>query len=80
MGKQKRREPRQFMCIDGEMHIVDRGQFIMVNDYQDLLRRYKKLLKLAHINGIFDTIDPAKKAKAKKIYKDDDAYEYAEAA
>lgn len=68
MGRKKVQEPKQFMCIDGEMHIVDRGQFILVKDYQDLLRRYKRLIKLGHINGIFDSVKPVKKLKQQRIF------------
>lgn len=68
-NKQKQsRIPKQYMCIDGNMHIVDRGQFILVADYQDLLRRYKRLIKLGHINGIFDSVKEPKKVKQSKIY------------
>ena len=67
----KQRKPKEYMCIDGDMHIVDRGQFIKVNDYQDLLRRYKKLLKLAHINGVFGSIKPTRK-KVQRIFGDVD--------
>lgn len=48
----KRRNPQEYMCINGDMHIVDKGQFVLVDDYNNLLQRYKKLLKLARVKGI----------------------------
>jgi len=71
MNKKQSREPKQYMCIDCQMQIVDfGGQFVTVRAYQDLLRRYKRLIKLAHINGILDSTKPAKQIKQKKIFGD----------
>jgi len=61
--------PKEYMCIDGGMQIVDfGGQFVTVRAYQDLLRRYKRLIKLAHINGILDSTKPHKRMKQRKIF------------
>jgi hypothetical protein len=66
-----RPEPKQYMCIDGMMQIVDfGGQFVTVRAYQDLLRRYKKLIKLARIKGILDSVKPTQK-KINKIFSGD---------
>ncbi len=64
-------EPQQYICVDGDMLQVLRGQFILVKDYQILLKKYRKLVKLGHINGMFDSVKPAKKMKQEKIFGDD---------
>ena len=70
-NKVKERTPKQYMCVDGEMIIVDfGGQFVTVRAYNDLLRRYRRLIKLAHINGILDSTKKAKRVKQKRIYGD----------
>lgn len=50
-----RRNPPQYICVDGRMLKVSIGQFYHKNDYEKLLARYKKLIKLARIKGIIDS-------------------------
>jgi hypothetical protein len=69
MANKEIQSPKQFMCIDGKMHIVEAGQFVFVHDYNNLLKRYKKLLKLCRINGLFDSIKKTKE-KVQRIFGD----------
>ena len=62
--KQNKHLPIEYMLINGDLHqvVTGTGQLIMKEDYDNLLRRYKKLLKLAHVRGII-----GKKAKCTTI-------------
>lgn len=73
MRRQKRNKipPKEFMCINGDMHVTTIGQFILKEDYYYLLRRYKHLLRLARARKIFE------KEKQRKLF---DMQEYMEAA
>ena len=67
MANNKIQPPKQWLCIDGEMHKVEAGQFVFLADYNNLLKRYKKLLKLCRINGVFDSLKKTKE-KNQKIF------------
>ena len=75
MRRQKQRKnkipPKEFMCINGDMHVTTIGQFILKEDYYHLLKRYKHLLRLARARKIFE------RTKQCKLF---DMQDYAEAA
>lgn len=67
--KKNKIPPKEYMCINGDMHVVTIGQFISKDDYMFLLKRYRRLLKLAHARKLFT------KSKSTRVFDD-----YAEAA
>ena len=57
-NRRRRQRPRQYLCVNGDMHVVTHGQFVTVQDYERLLRKYKKIVKLVEVKGVDPSYRP----------------------
>ena len=48
--------PNEYMLIDGDLHKVEVGQLVLKEDYERLVKKYKRLVRFGHRTGIFTAL------------------------
>lgn len=54
-------DTQQYACVDGVMLPVAVGPYVSVLDFEQLLKKYKRLVKLCRLMGTFEAYKELKK-------------------